>query len=816
MTLLTRWVSFLERRHRPVLAISLIVAVVSAFSLLRLRLDIDVLNMLPAGLPAFDNFKTFVADFGELDELIVLLRGTDPERLHTFADRFSDQLHSVDGVVSVQGKLDPTAVTEGLLGRYAYNYVSIDTYDRLQRELSGEGMRRHVEGLRQALQSPLDLSAAQWIRRDPLGFVRSAGQALQQSIGDRRFRLHGGYLSNAEGTALLLFVHPEQNAFDIDFTTRFMAGVHAAEAAVRAEIPDVDVGYTGSYAFALEDAATIKGDVARYTVLALVGVLAVFFAAYRNLRILPLVTYPLLLCTLLTFVGSLAVYDQLNAVSTSFAAILYGLSIDSGIHFYTRLLQERRTSERMFDAVHATLAKLGGANVVASLTTAAAFLVIGFSRLVGVSQLGILTAFGMLLNIGAFFVLYPALSFWASPRVWAERPVDTPRIGRLAAAASRRPRFVLTVTALLATGAGLAASHLSFDVDLTHLRPSETPTGRVQDAILEQFGGEAQTSALLVRAADVETALQDSEALLRELETQRQAGSVLGWRAVTPLLPSRKLQRKRLEHFAHWPRAEVARNFRDTLSSQGFRLEPFQSFLDDFTGEHHTTLGPDDPALAPLGLLFDHYIRRNERGVTVATYVELAPGVGLEAITNELRRALPEVDLLGASRAWLEEELGRVLRVELLGFCLAAFALNFTIVWLNVRNVARAITILLPQAVVILAFFALTAWLTHGINPINLIVVPLILGIGVDNCVYIVERTHEGVSSGDALSLEGRALVTAAFTTVVGFGFLAFSRYPALAQMGELAAICLVLCLALSMTFLPALLALLEADRPVG
>ena len=40
---------------------------------------------------------------------------------------------------------------------------------------------------------------------------------------------------------------------------------------------------------------------------------------------------------------------------------------------------------------------LGGANVVASTTTAAAFLVIGFSRLAGISQLGFLTAIGMMM-----------------------------------------------------------------------------------------------------------------------------------------------------------------------------------------------------------------------------------------------------------------------------------------------------------------------------------------------------------------------------------------------------------------------------------
>ena len=135
----------------------------------------------------------------------------------------------------------------------------------------------------------------------------------------------------------------------------------AASAAERDLAPEtVRVRYTGSYVFALEDAATFKADISRYTILSLLGVLAVFYLGYGNLRILPFVTYPLIVTTLLTFALSLLIFDQLNAISLSFAAILYGLSIDSGIHFYSRLLNERlRHGGDMAAAITATLASLG-------------------------------------------------------------------------------------------------------------------------------------------------------------------------------------------------------------------------------------------------------------------------------------------------------------------------------------------------------------------------------------------------------------------------------------------------------------------------
>src|SRR5262249_8887445 len=149
--------------------------------------------------------------------------------------------------------------------------------------------------------------------------------------------LRDGYISTPDGRAVLVLVRPRASAFDIGFSEGFMRQVRAVEAEVRQTVPSegVRVSYTGSYVYALEDAATLRWDIARYTLLALFGVLAVFYFSYRNLRILPFVTYPLVVTTLVTFALSLVLFDQLNAVSISFAAILYGLAIDSAIYFYT-------------------------------------------------------------------------------------------------------------------------------------------------------------------------------------------------------------------------------------------------------------------------------------------------------------------------------------------------------------------------------------------------------------------------------------------------------------------------------------------------
>jgi len=98
-----------------------------------------------------------------------------------------------------------------------------------------------------------------------------------------------------------------------------------------------------------------------------------------------------------------------------------------------------------------------------------------------------------------------------------------------------------------------------------------------------------------------------------------------------------------------------------------------------------------------------------------------------------------------------------------------------------------------------------------ALTPINLIVLPLTLGIGVDNCVYLAARWREGHDASAAARLVGHAITLTTLTTMTGFGFLAVSRYPGLAGLGWLAAVAIGLTFVAAIVVLPALLAVLPA-----
>jgi predicted RND superfamily exporter protein len=190
-------------------------------------------------------------------------------------------------------------------------------------------------------------------------------------------------------------------------------------------------------------------------------------------------------------------------------------------------------------------------------------------------------------------------------------------------------------------------------------------------------------------------------------------------------------------------------------------------------------------------------------------------------VLAQLADALPgEVDagdvrVTVTGRPLMERELHATMQREMLWFLVAVVAGNALLIWLRVRDLRVTGAILgVPIAVVVL-LLALLGTTGQAIDPVNLIVFPLTIGLGVDNCVYLAERCRELGSVRDAVASTGRALAITTATTAVGFGVLSLSRYPALSGLGWLAATSIVLCFVVTALLLPVALPRVTKDRAI-
>ena len=107
------------------------------------------------------------------------------------------------------------------------------------------------------------------------------------------------------------------------------------------------------------------------------------------------------------------------------------------------------------------------------------------------------------------------------------------------------------------------------------------------------------------------------------------------------------------------------------------------------------------------------------------------------------------------------------------------------------------------------------ALLSIKFNYANFIVLPLIVGIGIDDGIHIVHcwRREATGNLSKVLSQIGRAIVLTSLTTAIGFGSLVSSHYPGLRSIGWVAALGILTCLLGALFMLPAVLTWIEAKR---
>jgi hopanoid biosynthesis associated RND transporter like protein HpnN len=144
-----------------------------------------------------------------------------------------------------------------------------------------------------------------------------------------------------------------------------------------------------------------------------------------------------------------------------------------------------------------------------------------------------------------------------------------------------------------------------------------------------------------------------------------------------------------------------------------------------------------------------------------------------------------------------------------------AFVLVVLLLWWLWRSVRDAALAIAPLLLAALFTAATSVAVGLPLNFADVIVLPLLLGIGVDSGIHLVQRHRSEGDSAAALlrSSTSRAVLWSALTTIASFGTLGFASHRGMSSLGQLLTLGVALTLACNLLVLPAALALLERRR---
>jgi predicted RND superfamily exporter protein len=156
------------------------------------------------------------------------------------------------------------------------------------------------------------------------------------------------------------------------------------------------------------------------------------------------------------------------------------------------------------------------------------------------------------------------------------------------------------------------------------------------------------------------------------------------------------------------------------------------------------------------------------------------------------------------------------------GFQLAGlYALGAIVLVLiaDFRKPRHLLLALAPLAMGVLMTLGIMGLLGVTLNPANMIALPLILGVGVDNGVHVLHDFLSQHRDGRRYYLghtTGQGIFVAALTTILGFGTLMISQHRGLVSLGVVLTLGVTCCMVTALVVLPALLTVLGSLRPVA
>jgi uncharacterized protein len=209
-----------------------------------------------------------------------------------------------------------------------------------------------------------------------------------------------------------------------------------------------------------------------------------------------------------------------------------------------------------------------------------------------------------------------------------------------------------------------------------------------------------------------------------------------------------------------------------------------------------------------LERVVDRYVASYPGGSSVAIYCYPPADRWRRQVPPALASLVAQHDwAVLASPVVVAAELRRIVWKDAARAAVLGMVAVYLLMWADLGSHRRALLALAPLAVGLTWMVGAMALLGIRVNFMNIFVMTMVIGIGVDYGVHLLHRWWESDGAPESLSETSKAIAVAALTTVVGFGSLVQSHFPGLRSVGAAAILGAVCTAVASITVLPVLLA---------
>ncbi len=603
-------------------------------------------------------------------------------------------------------------------------------------------------------------------------------------------------------------------------------------------LPTVKVWVTGEVGLEDDELLGMSAGTFTATILSIVLVAFILLVAYRSV-VLSLATFVTIGLGML-FCAAFAAFSvqKLNLISVAFAVSNIGLGVEYAIHFCLRYRDNLLHHINKEHALRSTLTSTGSSLLLCAGTTAIGLYAFIPTNYKGVSELGLLAGTSLFICLLITLIVLPALLKVAPAFVSttiSDKPKTRPGIftllaEKIAAFTLHFAKFIALATLALAAISVALVFKVQTDFNPINLRDPNTESVIAFKNLMKDKETSPMTLTVLTRNEQETKTLQQKLAKVDSVDKSislydfmpseqedklaiiEDMAMVLGSQAqifpslqpdtdpvpaINNLINSidEALPQKTNAHELEVLQA-FKKELQDILLELAARQEPNRR---QFIEKIQTTLIGTLPHA--MNELYESF---NAKEITLADIpmdvkerwlskdgwyrIQIFPKKDLNNLAD-LREFITDVQAIEPDTTDLP-----IMYWESMKEVIAAFQQAIVIALITITILLFAIrrnftdTILVMVPLILSGLFTMASTVLTGtpINFANIIALPLLLGLGVDNGIHMVEKLRHSVSEEQNIyqSSTARAMFYGALTTASSFAGLAFSPHQGIASMG--------------------------------
>lgn len=633
------------------------------------------------------------------------------------------------------------------------------------------------------------------------------------------------------------------------------------------EVPGLNVGITGEPVLEHDEMQQSQKDSTLASVISLVIVLIVFVYGYHETGRPLKATLCLLVGLAYTMAFTTATVGHLNILTITFFPILIGLAIDFGVHLITRYEEELRHGRPERLALEKAMVNTGMGIFTGGFTTAGAFFAMAFTDFKGIQEMGIICGGGLLVSLIPMMTLLPVLILRGKQNVLDHQlgPVLEKKEAeqmdiraRIENVWLRRPVTIAVLMTGLTLVALIPARKVKFDYNLLNMQSAGLPAVLFQDKLIESsprsvlFGAimatnSVQATNLIATLTNLPTvSTVDSMApyltedvgrkldLIREIkkvaeeiqfqnadtnavnigELDQALFSLHGYLGLIlgKLGADEANLREQVASLRHAVSALRQRFLVDDRALAAEKLAHFQQALLNDVHLTFTSIQQQDAGGKMTAEDLPSTLKNRFVGVTGKHLLQVYPRDNIWERENQARFVadLRKVDRYATGTPVQLLEYTTLLKKSFEEAAMYSLVAITILVFIHFRSVSCVILSLIPVGVGFLWMVGFMGVFGIHFNPANIMTLPLVVGIGVTNGIHILNRFAEELQPSILAKSTGKAVLVSGLTTIAGFGSLIAAKHQGIESLGYVMATGTATCMFVALTFLPAILNLLN------